>query len=145
MAVPTVALSFEITAAHVCAVPFQVPRLKPMVTVESGARLTMVARIGPELVTLKGSVLAPFCVSVPTNVSVTGLTGCDGIAGLMSSEHATCPSAIARMTAGKSFVDMVSAEFTMFDVGPGRMVCRTAERTTAEPGRNVERPGILID
>ena len=85
MAVPTVALSFEMTVAHVSAEPFQVPRLKPMVTVESGARLTMVARIGPELVTLKGCVLAPFCVSVPTNVSVTGLTGCDGIAGLMSS------------------------------------------------------------
>src|SRR5688572_652160 len=124
MAVPTVALSFEITVAHVSAVPFQVPRLRPILTVESGARLAMVARIAPDLAALKAWVSAPFSVSVPVNVSVTGLLGSDGTAGLMSSEHATCPSAIARMTAGTSFVDMGSIEFTMYDAWLGRMVCR---------------------
>ena len=141
MPVPTVALSFAITVAHVSAVPFQVPRLKPMVTVESGARLAMVARIAPELVTLKGCVMPPFCVSVPVNVSVTGLLGCEGTAGLMSSEHAACPSASARMTAGNSFVDMVSIRIYHVDAGPGSMVCQHDERRTAGDGWRTSNDG----
>src|SRR6187549_545517 len=127
MAVPTVALSFEITVAHVSAEPFQVPRLKPILTDESGARLTIVARIPPELVALKGWVTAPFFVTVPVNASVTGL-GFDGTAGLMSSEHAAWASASVRTTAGNSFVDMISTEFIML----------------RRPDRRLGRVGILI-
>jgi hypothetical protein len=111
--VPSVALSFAITVWQVDAVPFQVPRLNPTVTVASGARLTMVARTPPPRVTLNGCVSAPFSVSVPVNVSVMGLPGSgDGVEGLMSYEHAAWASTSPRRSAGKNFVNMVSAEFT---------------------------------
>src|SRR5262245_6121418 len=74
-------------------VPFQVPRLNPMVTVESGARAISVAVTVPALLTVKGWVWAPLTVTVSEYDSViVGTSVVGGVVGLLLPQ-AAAPSA----------------------------------------------------
>src|SRR5262245_40179201 len=85
------ALSLAMMIAQ--AEPFQVPRLSPNVTVESGSSAVTVALTFPALVTVNGWVRAPLTVSVSEFVSVTA-TGVDvsGLVGVLLLPQAAVPS-----------------------------------------------------
>ena len=78
------------------AVPFHTPRLSPTICDVFGARLTIVTVTAPSVRIVKMCVKAPFCDSVPVNVSVEGFdvvwlaaASCESVL----SEHADVASA----------------------------------------------------
>jgi hypothetical protein len=101
-----VALSFGTTAWH--AAPVQVPRLKPITSVEVGASVVSVTVTVPAAVAVKGNVTPPFRFNVPLNVSVTvgvvvvGVVGVGVVVSLLSLQPARpVVSANSRMPGSK--------------------------------------------